>query len=66
MTDRLVRNYRRPVSLGGPEHPDPDVVSIRWFGTASFELAFGDKVVSWTTSTSGPAVTDRSDLVSRM
>lgn len=41
----LVRNYSRPVSLGGPEQPDADVVSIRWFGTASFELALGDKVL---------------------
>jgi L-ascorbate metabolism protein UlaG (beta-lactamase superfamily) len=45
MADQLVRNYRRPVSLGGAEHPDPDVVSLRWFGTATFELAFGDKVI---------------------
>jgi L-ascorbate metabolism protein UlaG (beta-lactamase superfamily) len=43
--DQFVRNYRRPVSLGGPAHPDGDVVSIRWFGTATFELAFGDKVI---------------------
>jgi hypothetical protein len=43
--DQLVRNYRRPASLGGPAHPDGDVVSIRWFGTATFELAFGDKVI---------------------
>jgi L-ascorbate metabolism protein UlaG (beta-lactamase superfamily) len=40
-----VRNYRRPVSLGGEEHPDPGVVSLRWFGTACFELAFGDRVL---------------------
>jgi L-ascorbate metabolism protein UlaG (beta-lactamase superfamily) len=45
VADQLVRNYHRPVSLGGPEHPDPDVVSLRWFGTATFELAFGDQVV---------------------
>jgi L-ascorbate metabolism protein UlaG (beta-lactamase superfamily) len=45
MPDQLVRNYSRPVSLGGPGHPDPEVVSLRWFGTATFELAFGDKVV---------------------
>jgi L-ascorbate metabolism protein UlaG (beta-lactamase superfamily) len=43
--DQLVRNYRRPASLGGPAHPDGDAVSVRWFGTATFELAFGDKVV---------------------
>jgi len=40
-----IRNYSRPVSLGGAEHPDPDVVTLRWFGTATFELAFGDKVL---------------------
>ncbi len=45
MPDQLVRNYRRPASLGGPAHPDADTVSVRWFGTATFELAFGDKVV---------------------
>jgi L-ascorbate metabolism protein UlaG (beta-lactamase superfamily) len=42
---QLVRNYRRPAALGGPPHPDDDVVSVRWFGTATFELAFGDKVI---------------------
>jgi L-ascorbate metabolism protein UlaG (beta-lactamase superfamily) len=45
MRTEKIRNYSRPVSLGGAEHPDPDVVSLRWFGTASFELAFGDKVI---------------------
>jgi L-ascorbate metabolism protein UlaG (beta-lactamase superfamily) len=43
--DQPVRNYPRPVSLGGAPHPDPDAVSIRWFGTATFELAFGDQVI---------------------
>jgi len=43
--DELVRNYRRPVSLGGPAHPDGDAVSVRWFGTATFELSFGDQVI---------------------
>lgn len=45
MPDQPVRNYRRPVSLGGAHHLDPDLVSIRWFGTATFELAFGDQVI---------------------
>ena len=45
MPDQLVRNYRRPAALGGPAQPDADAVSVRWFGTATFELAFGDKVV---------------------
>ena len=45
MTARTIRNYSLPASLGGPEHPDPGVATLRWFGTASFELAFGDRVV---------------------
>jgi L-ascorbate metabolism protein UlaG (beta-lactamase superfamily) len=45
MSNQNVRNYSRPVSLGGRENPDPDAVSLRWFGTANFELAFGDKVI---------------------
>jgi L-ascorbate metabolism protein UlaG (beta-lactamase superfamily) len=45
MTARTIRNYTLPTSLGGPEHPDPGVATLRWFGTASFELAFGDRVV---------------------
>jgi L-ascorbate metabolism protein UlaG (beta-lactamase superfamily) len=40
-----VRNYRRPASLGGPQHPGDDEVTLRWFGTACFELSFGDKVL---------------------
>jgi L-ascorbate metabolism protein UlaG (beta-lactamase superfamily) len=45
MTARTIRNYSLPVSLGGSTHPDAGVVTLRWFGTASFELAFGDRVV---------------------
>jgi L-ascorbate metabolism protein UlaG (beta-lactamase superfamily) len=40
-----VLGYERPVSLGGKAHPDPDVVTVRWFGTACFEVAVGDRVV---------------------
>jgi L-ascorbate metabolism protein UlaG (beta-lactamase superfamily) len=40
-----VKNYSRPVSLGGANSLDSDEVSIRWFGTACFEIAFGDKVI---------------------
>lgn len=40
-----VHNYTRPASLGGPQLPETDQVSLRWFGTASFELTFGDKVL---------------------
>jgi L-ascorbate metabolism protein UlaG (beta-lactamase superfamily) len=45
MSARTIHNYSLPVSLGGSEHPDPGVVTLRWFGTASFELAFGDRVL---------------------
>jgi L-ascorbate metabolism protein UlaG (beta-lactamase superfamily) len=45
MPARTIRNYSLPVSLGGSAHPDAGVVTLRWFGTASFELAFGDRVV---------------------
>jgi L-ascorbate metabolism protein UlaG (beta-lactamase superfamily) len=45
VTQQLVRNYRRPASLGGDYQADPDSVTLRWFGTASFELAFGDRVI---------------------
>lgn len=44
-TPPTIRNYRRPASLGGPQHPAGDEVTLRWFGTASFELTFGDKVL---------------------
>jgi L-ascorbate metabolism protein UlaG (beta-lactamase superfamily) len=40
-----VRNYQRPASLGGATDPDPDVATLRWFGTACFELTFGDRVL---------------------
>jgi len=45
MSNDRVRNYRRPASLGGADNANPDDVSIRWFGTACFEVAFGDKVL---------------------
>ena len=45
MTARTIHNYSLPVSLGGPAHPDSGALTLRWFGTASFELAFGDRVV---------------------
>jgi L-ascorbate metabolism protein UlaG (beta-lactamase superfamily) len=44
MTGRVL-GYERPVSLGGALYPDPDVVTIRWFGTACFEVVVGDRVV---------------------
>jgi L-ascorbate metabolism protein UlaG (beta-lactamase superfamily) len=45
MQSDQVRNYQRPVSLGGPTNPNPDEATIRWFGTACFELSFGDRVL---------------------
>jgi hypothetical protein len=36
------------------------VVSIRWFGTATFELAFGDKVVLLDNFFTGRRATGRS------
>lgn len=45
MTSPLVRNYRRPASLGGPSALDVNEVNLRWFGTANFELTFGDRVL---------------------
>jgi L-ascorbate metabolism protein UlaG (beta-lactamase superfamily) len=45
MSNDLVRNYRRPASLGGADNENPDDVTIRWFGTACFEVSFGDKVL---------------------
>jgi L-ascorbate metabolism protein UlaG (beta-lactamase superfamily) len=45
MTSGRVLGYERPASLGGAFHPDPDVVSVRWFGTACFEVVVGDRVL---------------------
>lgn len=45
MTTETIRNYTRPAALGGPQQPRGDEVTLRWFGTASFELTFGDKVL---------------------
>jgi L-ascorbate metabolism protein UlaG (beta-lactamase superfamily) len=45
MSTALVRNYRRPASLGGPERPGADEITLRWFGTANFEVTFGDRVL---------------------
>jgi L-ascorbate metabolism protein UlaG (beta-lactamase superfamily) len=45
MTSGQILGYERPVSLGGALYPDPDVVTIRWFGTACFEVVVGDRVL---------------------
>jgi len=45
MNRNQVRSYERPVSLGGLTNPNSDDVTLRWFGTACFELSFGDRVL---------------------
>ena len=40
-----VLGYRRPAMLGGPASPDPDALTVRWYGTSNFELNFHDRVV---------------------
>jgi L-ascorbate metabolism protein UlaG (beta-lactamase superfamily) len=45
MNTDLVLGYRRPAMLGGPMTTDPDVLTIRWYGTSNYELNFRDRVV---------------------
>ena len=45
MNTDTVLGYRRPAMLGGPLNPDPDALTIRWYGTSNFELNFRDRVV---------------------
>ena len=45
MNNDLVLGYRRPAMLGGPTNTDPDVLTIRWYGTSNYELNFRDRVV---------------------
>jgi len=40
-----VLGYSRPAMLGGPMNADPDVLTIRWLGTANYELCFRDRVL---------------------
>jgi L-ascorbate metabolism protein UlaG (beta-lactamase superfamily) len=40
-----VLGYRRPAMLGGAPGPDPDALTIRWYGTSNYELNFRDRVV---------------------
>lgn len=40
----LIHGYTRPASLGGPT-PRAGLVSLRWFGNATFEIAFEDHVL---------------------
>ena len=37
--------FSLPTMLGGPRDPQPDVLTLRWLGTANFELTFGGRVV---------------------
>jgi hypothetical protein len=45
MKDDPVLGYRRPAMLGGPINSDPDVLTVRWLGTANYELSFRDRVL---------------------
>ncbi len=45
MNTERVFGYRRPAMLGGPVDPDPDNLTIRWYGTSNYELSFADQVV---------------------
>lgn len=45
MNTDAVLGYRRPAMLGGPASPDPDALTIRWYGTSNYELNFRDRVV---------------------
>lgn len=45
MNTDIVLGYRRPAMLGGPGSPDPDALTVRWYGTSNFELNFHDRVV---------------------
>lgn len=37
--------FDMPAMLGGPLDPRPDVLTVRWLGTANFEVTFGGRVV---------------------
>ena len=37
--------FSTPAMLGGPPERRPDVLSLRWLGTANFELTFGGHVI---------------------
>jgi L-ascorbate metabolism protein UlaG (beta-lactamase superfamily) len=45
MSGGTVLGYRRPAMLGGRVNPDPDALTVRWYGTSNFELNFADRVV---------------------
>jgi hypothetical protein len=35
MNTDTVLGYRRPAMLGGPASPDPDALTVRWYGTSN-------------------------------
>lgn len=37
--------FSLPAMLGGPLDPNPDVLTLRWLGTANFELCAGGRVI---------------------
>lgn len=37
--------FSTPAMLGGPLDPGPDILTLRWLGTANFELTFGGHVL---------------------
>ena len=37
--------FSTPAMLGGPVETRPDVLTVRWLGTANFELTFGGRVL---------------------
>src|SRR6516164_6173946 len=45
MNNDSVLGYSRPAMLGGPANPDPDALTVRWYGTSNYELNFRDRVV---------------------
>jgi hypothetical protein len=45
MNTDTVLGYRRPAMLVGPASPDPDALTVRWYGTSNFELNSHDRVV---------------------
>ena len=37
--------FSTPAFLGGPLNTHPDILTLRWLGTANFEVTFGDNVL---------------------
>jgi|GEM_PF-6012710 len=45
MNTDTVPGYRWPAMLGGPVSPDPDALTVRWYGTSDSELNFLGRLV---------------------